>query len=65
MVRELHGSPASTATADVDDVAEGRPRPVVPRRDDARDLDPEDLVLKDDPKKNRPKRPRNKRHGRR
>ena len=62
MVRELHGAPTGTATADAEeDVAPT----VVPRRDDARDLSPEDLVLKDDPKKNKPKRPRNKRHGRR
>ena len=41
-----------------------RHRRLPPPQDDARDLSPEDLVLKDDPTR-KPKRPRNKRHGRR
>ncbi|MEA2277062.1 MAG: SecD/SecF fusion protein [Solirubrobacteraceae bacterium] len=52
MVRDLHAdAPASTATAE---------------RDATADLDPEDLVLKDDkPKRGqKPNRPRNRRHGR-
>jgi SecD/SecF fusion protein len=64
MVRELHGAPAGTATADVEDAEDATPTHV-PRRDDAADLQPEDLVLKDQPQRNKPKRPRNKRHGRR
>jgi SecD/SecF fusion protein len=61
MVRELHGTPASTATAEEE---EDVPPPPPPVRDDAADLQPEDLVLKDAPQR-KPKRPRNKRHGRR
>ena len=38
--------------------------PAAPERDDAADLLPEDLVLKDAPKPRAPKRPRNSRHGR-
>jgi SecD/SecF fusion protein len=52
MVRDLHVDtpPQRTATAE---------------RDPAADLDPEDLVLKDDKaKRDKPKRPRNRRHGR-
>jgi SecD/SecF fusion protein len=50
MVRDLHAEPGRTATAE---------------RDDSADLEPEDLVLKDDkPKRDKPKRPRNRRHGR-
>jgi SecD/SecF fusion protein len=51
MVRDLHVDPPPTATAE---------------RDPTADLDPEDLVLKDDkkPKTPKPKRPRNRRHGR-
>jgi SecD/SecF fusion protein len=50
LVRDLHVDAPPTATAE---------------RDPAADLDPEDLVLKDDkPKREKPKRPRNKRHGR-
>jgi hypothetical protein len=50
MVRDLHVDAPPTATAE---------------RDPTADLDPEDLVLKDDkPKTPKPKRPRNKRHGR-
>lgn len=55
MVRDLHadGSPTSTATAE-------------PEEDLTRDLLPEDLVMKDEPKKSKgPRRPRNRRHGRR
>ncbi|HVP03669.1 MAG TPA: protein translocase subunit SecD [Solirubrobacteraceae bacterium] len=53
MVRDLHADETATATAE-------------PEEDLARDLLPEDLVLKDDPKKtSRPRRPRNRRHGRR
>ncbi len=62
MVRDLHGAPVGTAT--VDDEEDEAPT-FVPRRDDAADLKPEDLVMKDDPKKTTRKRPRNKRHGRR
>ncbi len=58
MVRDLHGAPAGTATAEEEEA------PAPPKRDAAADLRPEDLVLKDDPKP-KPKRPRNKRHGRR
>ena len=50
MVRDLHVDAPPTATAE---------------RDPTADLDPEDLVLKDDkPKTPKPKRPRNSRHGR-
>jgi SecD/SecF fusion protein len=52
MVRDLHVDAPPTATAERE-------------RDPAADLDPEDLVLKDDkPKTPKPKRPRNRRHGR-
>jgi SecD/SecF fusion protein len=53
MVRDLHvdAPPAPTAT--------------VERRDGARDLDPEDLVMKEPrDKRDKPKRPRNRKHGR-
>jgi hypothetical protein len=52
MVRDLHVD-APTVTAE-------------PERDPSADLDPEDLVLKDDKSKRapKPKRPRNRRHGR-
>ena len=61
MVKALHGAPGGAADAghDIDEA----PTPV-PMRHDASDLNPEDLVLKDEPRKNKPKRPRNKRHGR-
>ena len=50
MVRDLHVEAPPTATAE---------------RDPSADLDPEDLVLKDDkPKAPKSKRPRNRRHGR-
>jgi SecD/SecF fusion protein len=50
LVRDLHVDAPPTATAE---------------RDPAADLDPEDLVLKDDkPKREKAKRPRNRRHGR-
>jgi SecD/SecF fusion protein len=52
MVQDLHVDtpPQRTATAE---------------RDPAADLDPEDLVFKEDkPKRDKPKRPRNRRHGR-
>ena len=51
MVRDLHVDAPPTATAE---------------RDPSADLDPEDLVLKDDKAKRapKPKRPRNRRHGR-
>jgi SecD/SecF fusion protein len=51
MVRDLHVDAPPTATAE---------------RDPSADLDPEDLVLKDDKTKRapKPKRPRNRRHGR-
>jgi SecD/SecF fusion protein len=50
MVRDLHAEQAPTATAE---------------RDESADLEPEDLVLKDDkPKRVKTKRPRNRRHGR-
>jgi SecD/SecF fusion protein len=51
MVRDLHVDAPPTATAE---------------RDPTADLDPEDLVLKDDkkPKAPKSKRPRNRRHGR-
>jgi SecD/SecF fusion protein len=51
MVRDLHVDAPPTATAE---------------RDPTADLDPEDLVLKDDKPKRapKPKRPRNRRHGR-
>jgi SecD/SecF fusion protein len=51
LVRDLHVDAPPTATAE---------------RDPAADLDPEDLVLKDDKPKRapKPKRPRNRRHGR-
>jgi SecD/SecF fusion protein len=51
MVRDLHVEAPPTATAE---------------RDPTADLDPEDLVLKDDKAKRapKPKRPRNRRHGR-
>jgi SecD/SecF fusion protein len=51
MVRDLHVDAPPTVTAE---------------RDPTADLDPEDLVLKDDkkPKTPKPKRPRNRRHGR-
>jgi SecD/SecF fusion protein len=52
MVRDLHVEAPPTATAERE-------------RDPAADLDPEDLVLKDDkPKRVKTKRPRNRRHGR-
>jgi SecD/SecF fusion protein len=53
MVRDLHVDAPPTATAERE-------------RDPAADLDPEDLVLKDDKAKRapKPKRPRNRRHGR-
>jgi hypothetical protein len=53
MVRDLHVEAPPTATAERE-------------RDPAADLDPEDLVLKDDKAKRapKPKRPRNRRHGR-
>jgi SecD/SecF fusion protein len=53
MVRDLHAEAPPTATAEAE-------------RDPAADLDPEDLVLKDDKAKRPPKakRPRNRRHGR-
>ncbi len=53
MVRDLHAEAPPTATAERE-------------RDPAADLDPEDLVLKDDKAKRtpKPKRPRNRRHGR-
>jgi SecD/SecF fusion protein len=53
MVRDLHVDAPPTATAERE-------------RDPAADLDPEDLVLKDDKSKRtpKPKRPRNRRHGR-
>ena len=53
MVRDLHVDAPPTATAERE-------------RDPAADLDPEDLVLKDDKPKRapKPKRPRNRRHGR-
>ncbi|MDP9344270.1 MAG: protein translocase subunit SecD [Actinomycetota bacterium] len=56
LVRDLHAdaAPARTATAEREE-----PAP----RDPAADLDPEDLVLKDD-KPKKPKRPRNRKHGR-
>jgi SecD/SecF fusion protein len=67
MVRDLHADapPARTATAEPDVELEVRPdaKPAgngAPREDSARDLDPEDLVMKRD----KPKRPRNRRHGR-
>jgi SecD/SecF fusion protein len=58
MVRDLHadGPAAPTATAGSEDEA--------PARDAGRDLDPEELVLKDDKKRDKPKRPRNRKHGR-
>ena len=58
MVRDLHadGPRGRTATAEPEDEA--------PARDSARDLDPEELVLKDDKKRDKPKRPRNRKHGR-
>jgi SecD/SecF fusion protein len=50
LVRDLHVDAPPTATAE---------------RDPTADLDPEDLVLKDDkPKREKSKRPRNRRHGR-
>jgi SecD/SecF fusion protein len=53
MVRDLHVDAPPTATAERE-------------RDPAADLDPEDLVMKDDKPKRAPKpqRPRNRRHGR-
>jgi hypothetical protein len=62
MVRDLHAAPGRTAT--VEDEEDDLPPPPAPAQDDARDLSPEDLVLKDTPTR-KPKRPRNKRHGRR
>jgi SecD/SecF fusion protein len=61
MVRDLHTEGPRTATAE----PELEPEPE-PERDPAADLDPEDLVLKDDKPKRapKPKRPRNRRHGR-
>ncbi len=59
LVRDLHAdqAPARTATAEREE-----PAP----RDPAADLDPEDLVLKDDkPKRQKSSRPRNRKHGRR
>jgi SecD/SecF fusion protein len=55
MVRDLHVDAPPTATAEREH-----------ERDPAADLDPEDLVLKDDKPKRAPKtkRPRNRRHGR-
>jgi SecD/SecF fusion protein len=64
MVRDLHAdAPARTATAERDPAPEPEPPP---ERDPTADLDPEDLVLKDDAKAKRTKakRPRNRRHGR-
>ena len=59
MVRDLHADEAPTRTATAE---REEPAP----RDPAADLDPEDLVLKDDkPKRQKPKRPRNRKHGRR
>jgi hypothetical protein len=59
LVRDLHAdrAPTRTATAEREEREE---------RDPAADLDPEDLVLKDDKAKRapKPKRPRNRRHGR-
>ncbi len=53
MVRDLHADETATATAE-------------PEEDLSRDLLPEDLVLKDDPKKTKgTRRSRNRRHGRR
>jgi hypothetical protein len=60
MIRDLHAAPGRTATVE----PEEEPPPPPPAKDDARDLLPEDLVLKDSPQR-KPKRPRNKRHGRR
>ena len=59
LVRDLHAdqTPTRTATAEREE-----PAP----RDPAADLDPEDLVLKDDkPKRQKTNRPRNRKHGRR
>jgi len=56
-----HAAPGRTATVEPE---EEPPPPPPPAKDDARDLLPEDLVLKDSPQR-KPKRPRNKRHGRR
>jgi SecD/SecF fusion protein len=59
LVRDLHTdrAPTRTATAEREEREE---------RDPAADLDPEDLVLKDDkPKRQKTNRPRNRKHGRR
>ena len=50
-----------TAVASIEDEDEA---PVVPERNPAADLTPEDLVLKDEPKARPKRRQRNKRHGR-
>jgi SecD/SecF fusion protein len=69
LVRDLHADapPARTATA-----VEPEPEPKregdgrgAPEPDGARDLDPEDLVMKEPrAKRDKPKRPRNRKHGR-
>jgi SecD/SecF fusion protein len=63
MVRDLHADapPARTATAvEPEGDGNGAPPP-----DGARDLDPEDLVMKEPrAKRDKPKRPRNRKHGR-
>jgi len=59
LVRDLHADQAPTRTATAE---REEPAP----RDPAADLDPEDLVLKDDkPKRQKTNRPRNRKHGRR
>ena len=59
LVRDLHADQAPTRTATAE---REEPAP----RDPAADLDPEDLVLKDDkPKRQKSNRPRNRKHGRR
>jgi SecD/SecF fusion protein len=79
MVRDLHADapPAQTATA-VEQEPEPEPESASRRRaerepegngapqpDGARDLDPEDLVMKEPrAKRDKPKRPRNRKHGR-
>jgi SecD/SecF fusion protein len=53
MVRDLHAEPAPVATQE-------------PEEDTSRDLQPEDLVMKEDrQKRDKQRRPRNKKHGRR
>ena len=62
LVRDLHADQAPTRTA----TAEPEPEPKPAPRDPTADLDPEDLVLKDDkPKRQKTNRPRNRKHGRR